>query len=570
MAKSWAKSWLVVAVLVCFLGSACVPGPSAPSSREPASGGAAGQTPTQPRGNLKIAWAREPETLNPKFLPGGGAGDYTWLFSSAFAIRDMNYVPHPTLARELPSQANGDWVINPDGTMTTTYRIRDNARWHDGAPITARDFVFAYDVYTDDSMPVGVRAPESIISKVEARDDHTVVIYWKELYPQADALGYRQMHPMAAHVYEEEYRTNRANFANGEKWTTAFVGSGPFKIDRWDPGSRMIARAHTEFVLGPPKIETIEIRFISDPNTVVANLLSGEIDLTSSPTINAPEAAVARDQLVVRGEAYIKAWYTRLVFVDFQSREVPNWTRAVSDLRVRRALMHAIDRQAMTDVVNLGLSPMADMYIAPGDPVFADADRVITKYPYDTNRASSLLAEAGWQRSAAGTLANAGQPFEVQVWSDQENDASIVADYWKSLGANATPFRVPNARRNDQEFRNFFPGTQIGMNTISQEEVHTVSAKLPKAELGWLGSNRGSFTDPEVDRLHHLVTTTINESDRRQAIVGMHQRLTELVAFGPLFYSYEALVARNNVKGPLGVVGPQTGITWNVYEWEIE
>lgn len=557
---------LIAASIVLGVTACAQPAPSAPARDVSPAG--SGQV--RPKGTIKIAWAREPETLNPKFLPGSGAGDYTWLFSSAFAIRDMNYVPHPMLAARFPTQANGDWVVNPDGTMVTTYRIRENARWHDGVPITAHDFQFAYDVYTDDGMPVGVRAPESIISRVDAPDPGTVVIYWKELYPQADVLGYRQMHPMAANVYEDKYRSNRAAFANGEEWTTAFVGSGPFKVDRWDPGSRLIARAHTEFFLGPPKVETIEIRFISDSNTAIANVLAGEVDLTSSPTINAPEAAVARDQLVARGEAYIKAWYTRLVFVDFQSREVPNWTRAVTDLRVRRALMHAIDRQAMTDVVNLGLSPTSDFYVAPGDPLFADVDRVATKYPFDTARATALLAEAGWQRGAGGSVTSGGQTFDVQVWSDQENDASIVADYWKTLGLNATPFRVPNARRADQEFRNHFPGAQVGMNTISQEEVHTVSAKLPKAELGWLGSNRGSFVDPEVDRLHHQVITTIEEGARRQATVSMHQRLTELVAFGPLFYSYEALVARNHVKGPQGVVGPQTGITWNIWEWEVD
>src|SRR5439155_340300 len=84
-----------------------------------------------------------------------------------------------------------------------------------------------------------------------------------------------------------------------------------------------------------------------------------------------------------------------------QFREVPGWTRAVSDLRVRRALMHAIDRQTMTDVVNLGLSPPADVYVAPADPLFPDVDRAVSKYPYDPNRAASLLTEAGWQRPPA-------------------------------------------------------------------------------------------------------------------------------------------------------------------------
>jgi peptide/nickel transport system substrate-binding protein len=525
----------------------------------------------QPKGSIKVAWAREPETLSPKFLSGGGAGEYTWTFNSALAIRDLSYTPHPMIARELPSQESGDWVVNPDGSMVTTYHLRENARWHDGAPITARDFAFAYEVYTDDAMPVGVRAPESLMSSVEARDDQTVVIRWKELYTGANALGYRQLHPLPSHLLEEKYRTNRAGFATGEEWNHDYIGSGPYKVERWEPGTRIVARAFKDFFLGSPKVDTLEIRFISDPNTIIANLMAGEIDMTNSPTLGGPEAVTLRDQWVSRGDGWLKTWFTRLTYVDFQFREVPNWQRALSDVRVRQALMYAIDRQSLTDTMNSGLAPIGEAYVAPADPVFPDVDRAITKYPYDPNRAATLLGDAGWRRAGtSGQLTNAtGQPFDVELWSDVEQDAAIIADYWKAAGLNPTPMRVPNARRNDQEYRNFFPGTQIGSNTISQEELHVVSAKLPKAELGWLGSNRGSFVDPEVDRLHHIVTTTFNENERRQAIVDMHKRLTQEVAFGPLFYLVELVVAKNKIKGPSGTAGPQTGVTWNIWEWEV-
>ena len=65
------------------------------------------------------------------------------------------------------------------------------------------------------------------------------------------------------------------------------------------------------------------------------------------------------------------------------------------------------------------------------------------------------------------------------------------------------------------------------------------------------------------------MTTSLDETTRRQATVAMHQRLTELVAFGPLFYSFEAVIAKNRLEGPIGTGGPQTGITWNVYEWKL-
>jgi peptide/nickel transport system substrate-binding protein len=567
---------LLLGVAALVLWSACAPTPQAPARTEtaPASGSvpSAPSASREPRGTIKVAWIREPDNLSPKFISGSGAGEYTWTFSSALAIRDLEYTPHPMIARELPSQENGTWVVNPDGSMVTTYRLRENARWHDGAPITAEDFAFAYRVYTDDAMPVGVRAPESLMSSVEARDPHTLVINWKETYVGANALGYRMLHPLPSHLLAEKYATNRAGFATGEEWNHAFVGSGPFKVERWEPGSRIIARAHRDFFLGSPKVDTLEIRFISDLNTILANLLAGEVDMINSPSVGASEAVVARDQWVARGEGYLKTWFTRTAHIDFQHREVPNWQRAVSDVRVRQALVHALDRQGMADVINSGLAPTADAYIAPADPVFRDVDRAIMKYPFDPNRAAALFADAGWRRSGTdGPLTDAGgRSFDLEVWADQEDEAAIVADYWKRAGLNTTPFRVPNARRNDQEFRNHFTGTQLGSNTISQEELHVVSSKLPKAELGWLGSNRGSFSDPEVDRLHNIIRTSLNENDRRQATIGMHKRISEVVAFQPIYYIVELVLAKNKVKGPAGSAGPQTGITWNVWDWEVE
>src|SRR5438093_4538733 len=201
---------LMLGVGILALLSACAPAP-------PAVGGGASTSPStasEPRGTLRVAWTREAETLSPKFLAGGGAGEYTWMFSSALVMRDFANVPRPTLARELPTQENGGWIVNPDGSMVTTYRLREDARWHDGVPITAADYAFAYRVYSDPAMPVGVRHPESLMPSVEARDDHTLVIHWKESFLGANALGYRQLHPLPSHLLEEKYRTNHDQFAS--------------------------------------------------------------------------------------------------------------------------------------------------------------------------------------------------------------------------------------------------------------------------------------------------------------------------------------------------------------------
>jgi len=554
---------LVLGLAALVLWPACAPAP--PPATVDGGSSASTSTAAEPRGTLKMAWTREAETLSPKFLAGGGAGEYTWMFSSALVMRDFGNTPFPMLARELPTQENRGWVVNPDGSMVTTYQLREDARWHDGMPITAADYAFAYRVYTDPAMPVGVRHPESLMSSVEARDDHTLVISWREPFLGANALGYRQLHPLPSHLLAEKYRTNQEQFASGDEWTYRFVGSGPFKIEAWEPGAHIIARAHREFVT-TPRIDRIEIRFISDPNTILANLLADEVDMVVLP---AAQAVVANDQWVSQGKGYLSTWSKGLQYLNFQFRDVPNRQRAMSDLRVRQALSHAIDRPALADVSTFGLGRAADAYVAPAEPFFEEVDRAVTKYPYDLSRAAALLAEAGWRRSGTtGPVANAaGESFDITVQGDQR--ALIIADSWKTAGLNATPFEVPNARARDNEFVNSFPGVQFQGNTISQEEISVVSSKLPTAELNWMGSNRGSFVDPEVDRLHNIILTSLNEGDRRQAIVAVHKRISELVPYQPLYYSAETALAKNNVKGPFGeAVGFQSGVTWNVWAWE--
>ncbi|MBM2812289.1 MAG: hypothetical protein HW416_3048, partial [Chloroflexi bacterium] len=183
-------------------------------------------------GTLRVAWLLEPETLAPKFLSGSGTPEYLWLFSSFLTQLDAAGVSHPLLAQEIPTQENGGWVVNPDGTMITTYRLRPQAKWHDGTPLTAQDFVFAYEVFTDKELPVLRPSPEPLMERVDALDDHTVVIRWTQPYVNANRLGLEQLPPMPRHVLGAKYRTNKATFVTGPEWTTAYISTGPFRVDR--------------------------------------------------------------------------------------------------------------------------------------------------------------------------------------------------------------------------------------------------------------------------------------------------------------------------------------------------
>jgi peptide/nickel transport system substrate-binding protein len=261
--------------------------------------------------------------------------------------------------------------------------------------------------------------------------------------------------------------------------------------------------------------------------------------------------------------------------MQFQFREVPNWQRAVTDVRIRRALVHALDRQALADTLTHGLGPPLHAFINPADPFFPDVDRAITKYPYDPARALALLNEAGWQRPGGGGLLTnaAGTTLDVEIWNSQEGgterESILIADNWKAVGINASIYMIPAARDRDHEHRASFPAVTTNGRGLPLENFAYTSSNLPTPALRWQSPNRGSFQDPEVDRLHILGMTSLNDAERRQAIIALHQRVSDLVSIALLYSNPSLFIAKRRVQGPIGE-GPVTaGLTWNVFEWRI-
>ncbi len=530
----------------------------------------AAQQAARPRGSITMAVAWEPDQLGAKGTGGESGSEPRWIFNSTLTYYDRQGNVHPLLAERVPSRDNGDWVINADGTMVTTYRLRPNIRWHDGVPLTARDFNFAHQVYLDPGLPFRSDV-EKRMSAVDALDDLTVRISWSEPYALANQVGAQDLPPLPRHKMEERYRTDKANFFSADDWTTNYVGAGPFHLDRWDAGVRIVARAFDDWFLGPPKLETIEIRFIGDPSAVLANLLAGEIDFTGSPPLRINEAIIARDQWAAGGAGYIKTWEQRIRYLEYQYREVPNWQRIVLDPNVRRALMQAIDRQQVAEVMTSGLGRLADVWALPADPVYDEADRVIAKYPYDPQRALGILAEAGWTRGASGLLTNAaGQTLDVDVnsGSAEAQLPPIIGDAWKTIGVNAGLDMVPTAQLNDPVARSRYTGARIGQRGPTMDGFHFLTSKIPQPPR-FNDANYGSFSDPEVDRLQGIAVTSFDEGERRQAAVGVSKRLMEISAYTPLYYQSDVLVAKNRLAGPVGPGLNQPGVTFNIYEWEV-
>jgi peptide/nickel transport system substrate-binding protein len=553
-----------VLLIAVFVFTACAPATRPAASSPPDRAQNAAEQVSLPHGTLTIAWAQEPSTLRYRFGDQGFvAPELGSLFDSSLTISDNLGALHPVMAERLPTQENGDWVVNPDGTMQTTYHLRPGIRWHDGTPVTASDFVFAHRVYADPLVPM-TRTIEGLVSDVAAPDDRTVLIRWSQTYVRAS----EGMRPLPRHVLEEKYRIAKGDeFISGPEWTTSFVGAGPYRLERWEPGTRITARAVADWFLGPPHIESLEIRFIADPNTVLAHLLAGQVDIAWTPLVRFD--ITTAQEFPTRGGGYLKSWENRFRYLEVQYRAVPGWQQGVTDPRVRRALIHAIDRPAIADVATGGLGRVADAWVVPTDPVYPEVDRAITKYSYDPSRASALLAEAGWRAPTGLLVTDAdGKTLDVEMnaGSTGPQVATIIADYWKAVGINPSVAMVPAGNARDPVFRATFTAAHIGETNATPYGFRFISSMIPDPPrtLGW---NVGSYSDPEVDRLHNTYMTSVDERTRRDAYVALNQRMSAQAAYSPLYYPPDLLLGRNRLAGPVGEMG--SGLTWNIFEWEV-
>jgi peptide/nickel transport system substrate-binding protein len=182
--------------------------------------------------------------------------------------------PIPYLAEALPVLNTDSWIVFPDGRMETRYRLKPNLVWHDGAPLTADDFVFAFHVSPPaNGFRTGV-VPYTLMQEVVAADSRSLVIRWNSIYPDAGVLHLGDVKfglvPLPRHILEPTFNQSVEAFQGHPYWSHEFVGAGPFKLDRWELGSRLEAVAFDQHVLGRPRIDRIRLLFVSDFNTSFA------------------------------------------------------------------------------------------------------------------------------------------------------------------------------------------------------------------------------------------------------------------------------------------------------------
>lgn len=523
-----------------------------------------------------MAIRQEPALLTQELAgagsPTGGQGHPVELAQNYLVIEDNKtgqFVAQ--LATEQISLENGTWRINPDGTMNTTWRLRPNIKWHDGAPFTASDLVFSIMVLKDPDVRAGSSAGGEalrLMDSYSAPDPHTLTIQWSRISVTANEAN--GIDPMPKHLLEDLYQSDKRNFDQSSRFRDEFVGLGAYRLVAWELGSHFEFEAFPDYFLGRPKMDRVVIRIVPDSNTAVANILAETVDLLPQRTLDLD--ATTEVQTRWRGTGNIVDIYPDgkgFTILEVQHRaDFARPHGAVTMTQVRQGLYHAIDRQTLAHTLSHGLAPLADSWYAPNSELRSQLESFVPQFPHDRNRAQQLLEDAGWTLGTDGVRVHrqTGERLEIQITGDsaeRERLALVVADDWRQVGAVGVPSTLPRALARDREAISTQPGVLISSGNydfLIRNRLHT--REMTSAENRWTGANRSGYSNPRVDGILDRLVVTVAPRER----LDLHKELLRDqmgdVPLMPLYWSMHTWFA------VAGVTGVRDGRLWNLHEWD--
>ena len=311
------------------------------------------------------------------------------------------------------------WDISPDG-LTITFHLRKGVKWQDGAPFTAQDVLFTYQVMVDPKTPTAYSGDYLQVKKAEAPDDYT----FRVTYPQpfAPALGSWGLAILPRHLLAGVDLTKSPLGRHP-------VGTGPYIFKEWRAGEKIALAYNPNYFEGRPYLNGYVYLVKPDTATMFMELKAGNLDRMGLNAIQySRQTEYPKFQRMYKKYRYMPFSYIYLGYNLNDSR--------FADRRVRQALTHAINKKEIIDGVLMGLGEEAYGPYKPGTWYY---NPNVPKFPYDPAKAKALLAAAGWTPNADGVLTKDGAPFAFTILTNQGNDtrqrtAEIIQSRLRAMG----------------------------------------------------------------------------------------------------------------------------------------
>jgi len=501
---------------------------------------------------LRLGEPDEPDNLNPLFA-NNAAADLAFGLIYSYPLRydrDGNFIPD--LLTVVPTLANGG--IAKDN-MTMTLHFRKDAKWADGVPLTADDWMFTYAAVNNPHNNVKTNYGWDQIARVDEPDKYTVVIHLKRPTVTAYgilAAGGSGYPPLPKHLLGSLPDINTASFNSKP------LASGPYVLTAWNHGSSLEFAPNPYYFRGKPKLSKIEWRVVPDVSTLFNQLQTHEIDVYAA--INESSIAQLKNVTGVTVDRRLVASWRRLQF---------NVSRpSLQDVRVRKAIAEAVDWKDINDTVYHGLNALATSDVFPK----SWAAPTIPRYAFDVEDAKRLLASAGWTPGPNGILQKDGAPLHLQVstgTNKQENIKAeeVIQQMLKAVGIDVEiknyPVNILFARDGPLYTGHYDMEWSVATNGPDPDNSGNWNSRfIPPA-----GANTAWLNDPIVDATSMAASQTFDQAKRKALYQKEETRIHELVPAVFLYWENQVTAYNTDVKNY-----EQASFiydSWNSWEWDI-
>jgi peptide/nickel transport system substrate-binding protein len=431
-------------------------------------------------------------------------------------VGDVGFVPK--LARE--------WQF--EDSLSISFTIHPEARWHDGKRVTAFDVAFTFEIYRDPVVNSFSRPRLNDIESVTVRDSSTAVFHFRRSYLEQFYDAVFHMHILPSHILADVPREELGT----HPFTQNPVGNGPYRFVRWTPGQSIELAADSAFFLGRPGLPRVIWRFVSSPQVATAELLAGSAGFLhhiSDPADVERIAASPQMQVI----EYPSATYN---FIGFNLHDPENRSQPhplFGDRRLRRALTMGVDAQA---IVQASLGSHGIVAVGPVPPAIWFWDESLEPaLRYEPEQARALLREIGWNDSDNdGVLDRGGQRLSFSLLGRSDPIRSqvslILQSQLQDIGIEMRIETPDQAAYADMVTNGRFDAqfASIGWDP-------STASMLDWTAAGVGGMNYGGYVNPAFDR---LVSEALNTSDPETARSRWLDALSILGGDAPAIWLY--------------------------------
>jgi peptide/nickel transport system substrate-binding protein len=536
--------------------------------------------------SLKIGITQEFESLNPVIAQMSATFYLYRMVNRTLVTVDANTEFTAQLAVQMPTLENGlARFVEVDGVrkLEADWEILPAATWGDGVPVTCHDLQLSWEVAQSPHVSIAGAELYREVERIQIDPGNPKRCTF--LYNEPKWLFNRQFqfYLLPDHLERrvfEAYGDQPEGYEKHTLYTTNPTNPGlyhgPYLIREVKLGSHVVFERNPTFYGEPAQIDRVVVLLIPNTGTLEANLRSGSIDMVSTLGMSFDQALAFARRVENEGLPFEVLFRPGMVYehVDLDLDEP-----TLADVRVRRALVHAIDRQRLTDALFEGEQPPALHFVAPADRWYTDDPDKLVIYEPSRRKAASLLEEAGWTlRNDGFRYDAAGNRLRLRLSTTAGNKMREIVlvylqDQWRAIGIDARIQTEPARSFFGQTMRRrLFDGAAMYAWTQSPEAsprstLH--SAEIPAEENGWSGQNSPGWANARVDRLIDELEAEFDEDRRLDLIHEIMWHYTSEVPVIPLYYRSITSVTPANMTG-YRLTATQVPETNHVEHWNLE